>query len=51
MTNEAAVNEMSLIMKQLSLENQQYFLTLARVAAIAEKAAINEHKPKKSIAV
>ncbi|MEB2299592.1 hypothetical protein LAV72_08135 [Lysinibacillus xylanilyticus] len=42
MKNETITNELIGIIKQLSTENQQYFLTLVRMAAVAENA-IKKH--------
>lgn len=38
MKNDFVINEIIGIIKQLSTENQQYFLTLVRIAAVAENA-------------
>lgn len=42
MCNEVVTSEITSIVKKMSTENQQYFLTLVRVAAIAEKAVKSE---------
>ncbi len=39
MRNETIITEITEIVKQLSTENQRYFLTLVKVAAFAEDAA------------
>ena len=38
MRNKTITNEMTEIMRQLTPENQQYFLTLMRIAAVAENS-------------
>ncbi|MGE7695103.1 hypothetical protein ACQKNC_13475 [Lysinibacillus sp. NPDC094177] len=38
MKNEIIINEIIGIIRHLSTENQQYFLTLVRIAAVAENA-------------
>ncbi|GLC87977.1 hypothetical protein [Lysinibacillus piscis] len=38
MINETMTDEITELVKQLTTENQQYFLTLVRVAAVAENA-------------
>lgn len=44
MKNEMISVEITKIIKNLSLENQEYFLTLARVAAVAERSSENNKK-------
>lgn len=49
MCNTTITSEISKIAKQLTPENQRYFLTLLRIAAVAENAVkkqnnINENK-------
>lgn len=39
MSNETITTEITKIAKQLTTENQQYFLTLLRIAAVAENKA------------
>lgn len=45
MTKEVTINKITKIVKQLTTENQQYFLTLVRVAAVAENAARKDKNP------
>jgi len=49
MRNEVITSEITSIVKQMSTENQQYFLTLVRVAAIAEKAVKSEQHDKHKV--
>jgi len=52
MRNEVITSEIASIVKQMTTENQQYFLTLVRVAAVAENAVKkNERyvKPKEDL--
>ncbi|UDK94900.1 hypothetical protein EYB33_00740 (plasmid) [Lysinibacillus sphaericus] len=51
MRNEVITSEIASIVKQMTTENQQYFLTLVRVAAVAENAVkrTNDMKSLKKI--